>query len=326
MKKFATFVLILLCCVGVHTTLVFAEYTVSYVGKVTDFNIGVGFGYRRFDWEQREDHTIELWDNYNKSRLLLKGAKAKEEWLFLHMPPDDSLAAARIGGEIYVWDTRTGKLLYTIPDGNGAPLFSPDNSVLATALTLSRVDGSGRWIDGSESTTFTLWDSRSGEKLDSFERNISSYVLIGFSPDNSVLVTQSTTSENSDDILLWDIRTGKLLHTLKGHESWSRYIHAFSSDNRLFTSVFRSSQDEPKLGLWDVRTGKLLHILEEWAPGAQSAPVFSPDDSLLACIVGYSIKLWDTRTGKPLRTISADGGIPHTLAFSPGRSNPFYLR
>ena len=288
MKTFATFVLIVLC-IGFYPTFVFSQDTLPYVGKMTAFDIdnaGVGFGYKRYDYEQRADRTIELWDQYNNK--LLHTLKLKEDpgkISFGNFSPDDRLFLARGENGTYVWDMRTGKFLWK--DHFSIETFSPDSSLIA--------DGIGTTDD----YRVNLWNIRTGKKLAPIKSLNDYQKPVAFSPDNRLLALS-----NDGNIQVWDMRTRKLLRTLKGNAGPFAQAHVFSSDGDLLAS----STEDHNVELWNVRTGRLLHTLEgiqEWLDKLE----FSSGNRLLVGLTsGNRILVWDVRTGKLLRTLTARRG------------------
>ena len=284
MKMFATFVLIVLC-IGFYPTFVFSQDTLPYVGKMTAFDIanaGVGFGSKRYGYEQRADRTIELRDQYNNNKLLhtLKGYPGKVS--FGDFSPDERLFAANGDHGAYVWDTRTGKLLWN--DHFSGQIFSPDSSLIA--------DGAG-FTDGYR---IRFWNSRTGRKLTPIKPN-DFQKPVAFSPDNRLLA-----SSNDGDIQVWDIRTQRHLRTLRGNVPFGAWAYVFSSDGNLFAS----QADDNKVELWNVRTGRLLHTLEG-SSSWQKKLAFSSDNRFLVGVAS-NILVWDVRTGKLLRTLGVRTG------------------
>src|SRR5262249_34130752 len=82
---------------------------------------------------------------------------------------------------------------------------------------------------------------------------------------------QTLASGTWDRITLWDVKTGKELHTLKGHERDIGCV-AFSPDAKVLASGGRDTT----IKLWDVTTGKQLRTLTGHTERVASL-AFSPD-------------------------------------------------
>ena len=124
-------------------------------------------------------------------------------------------------------------------------------------------------------------------------------------------------------IKLWDVASGKLVHTLAGH-SMDVNALAFSPNGWLLAS----GSEDRIIKLWDVASGRLLRSFI-WNAKYISILAFSPDGKLLAGGGGeggsqasdHSIKLWDVARGGQTtarsRAIQGYGQRNLNKAFSP---------
>lgn len=111
------------------------------------------------------------------------------------------------------------------------------------------------------------------------------------SPDGNYLATVSSDTK----VLLWDIRTGRLVREMVGHTNHVTFAK-FSHDGKKFASC---SQDGT-VRVWDVETGRELHAL----PGKGQnknlvwAVAFSPDDKIVVVTNDDgTLTLWDPESG-----------------------------
>ena len=131
---------------------------------------------------------------------------------------------------------------------------------------------------------------------------------IALSPDGNILASMSV----DRTIRLWNINTGKLIHSLIGGY---KYLSVrFSPDGKTLVSW---SELGLVTRLWNTSTGKLIHTFT--APNHKVTRVaFSPDGKTIAS--GSSrgdIRLWNTNNGKPIRTFNGHTLWVMSLAFSP---------
>jgi WD40 repeat protein len=132
-------------------------------------------------------------------------------------------------------------------------------------------------------------------------------------------------SDNTVD--LWDVASGKKLHTLKGHTVPILRV-TFSPDGKTLASITGSWLPDEVRGevkLWDVATGK-EGVSLEGHPTRGLSLAFSPDNKTLASAAG-TVKLWDVSTGKERLELKLSKGragplslwnsLPWSLAFSP---------
>jgi WD40 repeat protein len=117
---------------------------------------------------------------------------------------------------------------------------------------------------------------------------------------------------------LWDVASGKQLHTLKGHTVPILRL-AFSPDGKILASITGSWLPDDVRGevkLWDVATGK-ERVSLKGHPNRMLSLAFSPDGKTLASASG-TIKLWDVTSGEEKLELSlSKGTLPWSLAFSP---------
>src|SRR5882672_472882 len=144
---------------------------------------------------------------------------------------------------------------------------------------------------------------------------------VAFSPDGRTALSGSW----DDTVRLWEVATGKELHTFKGHvpayapgplEGGTGTV-AFSPDGRTALTGRRSERGKPSesLKLWEVATGKELRTLRD---SGAFAVAFLPDNRT-ALSVGWdkSFTLWEVATGRELRTFRGRWESLRSVAISP---------
>ena len=138
-----------------------------------------------------------------------------------------------------------------------------------------------------------------------------SYTLdVALTADGKLLARAG--ADNTVD--LWDVASGKKLHTLKGHTA-PLFKVAFSPDGKTLASITGSWLPNDVLGevkLWDVATGK-ERVALKGHPDRGSSLAFSPDGKTLASAAG-AVKFWDVDTGQEKMEIRPGTS---SLAFSP---------
>ncbi|MBV9958951.1 MAG: caspase family protein, partial [Acidobacteria bacterium] len=132
----------------------------------------------------------------------------------------------------------------------------------------------------------------------------SAITSLALTPDGRLLAGAG----NDQTVKVWELETGRLVYTLKGHTDNVRSV-SISPDGRVLASA---SYDE-KLKLWDLASGKLLREIA----GAGETVVFSPDGRLLANTErhSYDLKILEVATGKVLRTLKGHANAIGAAAF-----------
>jgi len=125
-------------------------------------------------------------------------------------------------------------------------------------------------------------------------------------------------------VQLWDVRTGSLLATLRGHSNQVQHM-AWAPDG----SLLASSSRDGTVRLWDTGARKMQSVLRAPQSDPQLAVAWSPDSSRLASgSASGVVLLWDAKRGKQLAAWTLKGSGPFRagsyplanwgLAWSPG--------
>ena len=161
--------------------------------------------------------------------------------------------------------------------------YSPDGTRFAVATTV------GIWI----------YDGHTGEEL-----GVPGYTdlvrSIAFSPDGKTLAGAS------NDIYLWDARTGKQKRILTGTGATVTRV-LFSPDEQTLASV----SVNPSVDLWDPYTGE--HRLRLVGDNIS----FTPDGASLVIVSGNDLLFWDTLTGEHQHTLTGHSSDDQSILFSP---------
>jgi RNA polymerase sigma factor (sigma-70 family) len=190
-----------------------------------------------------------------------------------------------------VWETSTGKQLYSVHNGSVHFLaFAPDGKILAT---------------GEHAKRPTLWEAASGKMIAQLEEqgagvgvyHGSGLHSLGFSPNGRLL---ASTFGNS--VLLWDVASHKEIRRLQGHDKPVQTT-AFSSDGKSLAS----GGEDKTIRLWDIATGREMRRFQGHEATVTSL-VFSADGKTLFSSSGAplavlakerrTIRLWDVSSGE----------------------------
>ncbi len=206
---------------------------------------------------------------------------AGSEFFAVAFSPDGKYLITGNGARIVqVWDANTGQLVHTLGTHSGVIrglAFSPDPEHKYLASVSS--DGEVK-----------LWDAtRLGEKdkaqpLRSFAAHSPGVGLnIAFSPDGKRLVTGG----KEYTVKIWEVETGDLLHTLRGHNGDVSTV-AFGPDGRWIASAGEDST----VKIWDSHTGSLLRSFRGHT-GLVSTMAFLDGRTLITGSRDHTIKFWD---------------------------------
>ena len=184
-----------------------------------------------------------------------------------------------------VWEVATRRLVRRLNRHTGY-CVSLDFSADGTRLASGSRDGSAIiWSTDTWKATQTLRNPDPGTVYSGGETGMVDDVA--FSPDGKTLAMAS----REGNVLLWDVATGKLLETLKGHSS-SVSALVFSPDGRTLAS---GSVDQT-VRLWNVDTRQELMQLDSGSIelGRVQSLAFSPDGQHLLTGGRGSTAFWST--------------------------------
>jgi WD40 repeat protein len=116
---------------------------------------------------------------------------------------------------------------------------------------------------------------------------------VAYSPDGRLLASTGAVAR------VWEVRTGRLLLSLRGHTRQVLRV-VFSPDG----SRLATSSADGSVRVWDAATGQQLVSIERPTGYFSNGLAFSPDSRQIACDEGgpnaTAAKFWDAATGKEL--------------------------
>jgi WD40 repeat protein len=295
------------------------------------------------------DDMVRLWD-VQTGKELRKMLAHQAMVARVAFSPDDRTLASRggIDGVLRLWDPMTGAELRKVEKlhrvnpwrfyREAALAFSPDSKTVAvsdnkgvvligvaTGKETGRIDGyrdcmyvafapGGKLIAtgglddaAKESYSLRFWDAATRKEAGECDLpktkkgGTEPPTCFAFSPEGDKLIAAIAEM----DTYVFEVPSGKQLQHLGHH--WA-YRVAYAPDGKTVVSL-----RGPALRLWDPANGKerFLHFAGHQT-GVMAVAV-SPDGKLTAS-AGENIRLWETTTGKAVRTLP---GAAVTLAFSP---------
>lgn len=200
------------------------------------------------------DNTVRIWDAATgKSSHVCKG---HTYGVYSVVWSPDSRRLASAGGKVRVWDTFSGKLLYTHENSSSNVAWS----------------SSGKYLASSSGYDLKVLDASNGKSILTCIGHTNNIESIAWSP-----TAKQIASVSSDETLrVWDAITGNPLLVCKGHTHIVGSI-AWIPNGKLLASA---SYDNT-VRIWDAVTGQCLYVYEQHT-GKVNSVAWSPDGTRIA--------------------------------------------
>ncbi len=238
-------------------------------------------------WNTRQRQMVRAISGTDKGRRArVLGFAAKDALLF----------SQGHGGEICIWDVKSGKLKEKF------------NALFTWQVALSP---DARTIAYGNGATVKLWDIVAREHRHELPGHHSTIRSIAFSPDGKVLAS----SAHDHTVRLWEIQSQKELrqwHTGADNHAWQV---SFSADGKtLLTANWQYVE------LRDTSTGKLTGSLGTGKSWALTEARMLPDQQTLVTVDSKRAQVWSIKERRELRTIMGPyDGIDATAISADGR-------
>lgn len=201
-----------------------------------------------------------------------------------------------------IWDVTTGDCEGIIGIHEG----------FVRSVTTCIVDGKIKVIAGYDNTfssqsavnpTIRIWDLQTGNCEHALRRHMSTTKALAtfVIEENPKILSGSGIYHNSEtfhrdgDLHIWDIKTGQLEQTLRGHDRSIEAVTTCNVDGK--TKLISASRDKT-VRIWDAKTGICEHILEGHKEIVNSVASFIIDNQ--AKIISGSedgvVRVWDAKT------------------------------
>jgi len=265
----------------------------------------------------------------------------------IHLPGGQRMMTCSRDGSLRVWNLKSGKQIgqewrdgnnrvWTIalsPDGKKVVSGSDDGLVrlwdMGTRKIIGKWTGHTRtvrsvcWsrdgrqvVSGSEDGTVREWDVEKGETiLGPIETGHQQVFTIVYSPDMTMFATGGYGEPNPDTdsaIKIWDLKTGKLAATLKGHTE-SVMCLAWTPDGKTLIS---GSLDH-SIRTWNTSKWKQIIVLDGHTKLGVYDIAISPNGRILASASENGTgRLWNLDNNQPISSPLKHVAIVAVVSFS----------
>ncbi|CAF9903440.1 MAG: hypothetical protein GOMPHAMPRED_000256 [Gomphillus americanus] len=200
------------------------------------------------------DHAIQIWDIVSGSSHFLYRSH-RSLWEDVRFSPDGHFLQMVQERSIHIWDAQNATASWSLVGGGAYSMNSTRYLSESTDLVLF---SKGIVKRGG---TFSIWNigTRALCLVTDGEYHSRQFRSRRFSPDGMQMATileecQTATSSKGNKILIWNLITGELVHTLSGISTVFISLH-YSPDGHYLVSISHSHT----VHLWNVNSGTLQH-------------------------------------------------------------------
>lgn len=229
-----------------------------------------------------------------RSLLTLKGHNARV-YSVDFSPNSKYLASGGADRTVKLWEAATGKLLHTFRGHRGTVLtvkFSPDGNNIAS---------------GSADGTIKIWGTTSGVEVKTLEGHSDMVGTIDYDQQGQWLVSGS----RDKTVKLWNLSTGYVKHTFKEHSQIISGVGFDPGGKRIV------STDGINLNIWNSSTFQLEKIIKGHKDHIMAVSFNSDGSKLITGSRDGSLKMWQTGSGRLIRTYLEPYALITSLAISP---------
>ncbi|MBA3017350.1 MAG: caspase family protein [Proteobacteria bacterium] len=290
------------------------------------------------------DKTLKLWE-VSTGKEVRTFTGHTENITSVAFAPDGKHIASGSYYNLKLWDMATGREIRTFSgytDKLRSVAFSPDGKYVvsgnyaypimklwdvAAAREIKAFGGHKDYItsvafspdnkyvlSGSADKTLKLWDIATEEELKTFTGHTEMVLSVAFSPNGKYALSGS----GDKTLKLWDVASGDEIRTFTGYENcvWSV---AFSPDGKYALSGGGNiiGTTDFALWLWKIKSGEKVRVFTGHK-GVVWSVAFSPDGKYIASGSYQTIKVWNTKTGRDIKTFVVNNHkYFQSVAFSP---------
>lgn len=250
------------------------------------------------------DSTLKIWDAQNGKELQTLRGHGRAVRAVVVTPDGRRAVSASDDDTIKVWDIEGSKSLRT-PERTGDDAVNKWHELGVNALATIGADR----IVSAGASTMRIWDIKSArssptsrlsiptrelaEGLHVTERTFLPHVVecVALTADGRKAITGGA----DHAVIIWDIVSGKKLHTLRGHKDKVNAV-AVSPDGTRIVSA-----GDYTLRIWNADSGRQIEVLEGHFDIIQTVAI-TPDGRRIVSGGWDGLRLWDVEKGVELPT------------------------
>jgi WD40 repeat protein len=256
-------------------------------------------------WLVIADEPPIIWDVENE--IIKERIDHEEPHYVIDFSPDSKWFMFSGGQhEIIHWDIESSEASWSKhQDEIGHPITIHYSPPLAVSSDGSEV------VSGSHQNGIVrIWDSATGDEIQSFNTNQSPIIEIDFSSDSQLIYVRS----GGDQLNVYNRESGNLLFSFPGFTSTFR-DGAFSQDASLILTgngsrrSFLANEEGNKAFVWNGETGEMIHMFDEATTRIAFAAFIENDSKIVTASQSGEVNLIDLASGKSLNRFAYEEDV-----------------
>jgi WD40 repeat protein len=239
-----------------------------------------------------KDGVVNVWDvrAHRSVRTVRTGKGDVEAWL---SADGGRLIASDPQGVLRTFDVRTGRRGPTLPN----PGY----------LAAVGIDQAGRRLVAMHRSSAVAWDTRTGRQPVPPVRLPSEPTTGAIAPNGTFAVIVGS----NHDAVVWDLRTGRLTHTL--HHDGRPLAVDISPNSR----TIATGEGGNVIRLWSPRSGRLEQVLRGHGDSVRQVEFSADGRRILSRADDQTARVWEVSTGEQLSALRSPNRDFTTVAFAP---------
>lgn len=249
----------------------------------------------------RRFQTIKQWDVENGSLLHSYEGHTNDVKAVVLSPDGRILISGSYDRTIKIWNTNSGQIIASI-------------EAVEPVIHLVIAPDGKTFISQHEKPVLQHWESQTGKLLHTLEGHTQKITNVAIFPDSS----RAVSCEKGGSLIYWDLLKGELLRSIGGNQEEILKLYITKDGNTIITIENRTFR------FWDAKTGQLRQTIGNFFKIGIQKTVFTYLDGHFAFeelndshLDSHTIRIWELRTGKLLRSFVKNHKWKNTRAITP---------
>ncbi len=259
-----------------------------------------------------DDKTLKVWDLANGNLLrTLESNSSYIRGLALSGDGTSAISVSAADSSLKMWDVTTGQLRcrkdgaqeFFLKDEGADDDDDDDDDLDLFALSADAKVA----LSVSYDNQLTVWEVDTGRVQHTLSKPAIAIVSLALSADGRrALCCSRENSHENYEIILWDIETGRELHSFSAateDHNGIAYQMALSADGRIAAAPIDTT-----VRVWEVDTGRELNVLRGHSDHVEDIALSRDGRILVSASRDHTLKIWKVESGTTFEALQVHSG------------------